>query len=124
LDGDSVDDPIENDFEPAAEFSVTLLAFAKSGLALFRSGTGRLLANELASGLLGFSLVGQIARDFAETAKLTARAAKSRDEDAGPKERSVLPDAPPFLLEATGLGGDAKLVERLAGSDFVSRVET
>jgi hypothetical protein len=67
--------------------------------------------------------LAQITRDLGEAAQRAGLIAKRRDNDIGPKCRSVLPHAPALIFEVGLLGGDLELVLRPARPDCVRRIE-
>ena len=65
----------------------------------------------------------QITRDLGEAAQRAGLIAKRRDNDIGPKRRSVLAQAPALILEAVLLSCDLEFVLGPARLDCVRRIE-
>ena len=67
-----------------------------------------LLAGDLER--LGALLPGQVAGELGESEQAALRSRKAVMVTCGPEARAVLADAPAFVDEAAGLGGDLQLV--------------
>src|SRR6185295_19396403 len=56
--------------------------------------------------------LGQVARDFRKSDQLLVGTEERGDDDVRPEARSILPDAPAFVLEASVCRGDLQLMRR------------
>src|SRR5689334_12577444 len=73
---------------------------------------------------LGVAAFGEIPRDLREADERPRRlVAKRGDHDIRPEAGSILAEAPPFVLDATGRGRDLELPRRLARVDVGLGVE-
>jgi hypothetical protein len=67
--------------------------------------------------------LGEVARDLGETDQLPSRLMCGCDHDVGPEPRSILPDPPPFVLEAALGARDLQLEVRPSAGKRVGGIE-
>src|SRR4029079_264107 len=72
---------------------------------------------------LGVLFPGQVARELGEADQAAVRVAHRGDGDRGPEAVVVLAEAPAFVEEPAGLGGDLQLVLRPSALARVVRIE-
>src|SRR6266404_198443 len=94
--------------------------FARAGL---RGLSGGLFLQQPAGVVLGLLALGEIARDFQETAHAPTFVVQRRDNDVGPEARAIFAHAPVVVLEAAGRGRGFELVVRPVLGERFRRVK-
>jgi hypothetical protein len=77
----------------------------------------------LAQCLFGFASLGEISGHLGEPGQLASFVAERRDHHVGPESRSVLPNPPALVLEASCVRGGAQLELGESPGDQLARVE-